>query len=466
MWLKPFLTEKYYYLYATESNEIFQVDYDLYDYLSSSAPDEEKYALAMQLGIVSTEHHGIDIFDNHLIDRGLDRLKQEGPTHLALSVTEACNFRCRYCAYSGSYDYARQHSSNSMSAITASKAIRWYFSFQRKDYHIGFYGGEPLLKHKLIRKIIDESWTLLPSEAKLTFGMTTNGSLINKSLASFLAQNRIELFISLDGSSEYHDRYRLTRRQMPSFDIVWKNIQNLQQRYPNYYRKYVNFSITLAPPNKPEAVRTFIQQHPETFGNLTPKVGMLSSASSRLTKDLGITFCQVDTSAIRKDYLRQMVSNGRADGFSRACAEATFHRLHNREMGSMPTIVTSAGQCVPGMRCHVASNGKLHMCEHGDEHWPIGDVDKGFNYERISTILRMFHQHLQPRCGQCWGARLCRKCIPQLAEGSMLSPLRLVNLCQSRQHSMEQDLIDYCSAQEQNPRCFDTLALNLDENLV
>lgn len=464
MWLKPFSTKHCHYLYVTESNDILQIDDDLAAYFQSRAPDHEKHALAVQLGIVSGNPPNIGIFNDDLINQGLERLETEGPTHLVLSVTEACNFRCRYCAYSGAYDHARQHGSNSMSAETAFKAIQWYFGFARKDYHIGFYGGEPLLKHKLIRQVIAEAQRCLPAGATLTFGMTTNGWLLNNSLAALLAQHRVELFISLDGSAEHHDRYRLTHKQAPSFGTVWKNIQHLRETYPDYYRECVNFSMTLAPPNSPEAVRAFIQQHPHTFSNKPPKLGILNSSPSRLTEHLGIASCQVDTRDVRRDYLQQMVNSGSADGFARACTEAAFQRLHTRAMGIFPALATSAGQCVPGMRCHVTPDGKLHMCEHGDEHWPVGDVDTGLDYPRIRTILQTFHQHLQARCEHCWGVRLCRKCIPQLAEGPTLPPVRLATLCQSRQQALEQDLIDYCSAREQNPHCFDTLASGEAEN--
>lgn len=223
--------------------------------------------------------------------------------------------------------------------------------------------------------------------------------------------------------------------------------------------------MTLVPPNPPEEVQAFIRQHPETFGNKVPKLGSLNSAPSRLTELLGIASCQVDTKAIRKAYLTQMVSTGSADEFSRACAESTFQKLHNREMDAIPALATSAGQCIPGMRCHVTTDGRLHMCEHGDEHWPIGNIDSGLDYLRIKAILKEFHEHLQTRCQNCWAVRLCRKCIPQLAEGSRLFQSRLVKLCRSRQRSLEQDLIDYCEAREQNPHCFDTLTASEPETL-
>ena len=290
--------------------------------------------------------------------------------------------------------------------------------------------------------------------------MTTNGWLLKDRITDFLAEEQVELFVSLDGSEEQHDRYRHTRKQQPTFRRVWNNVRRLRERHPAYYRQYVNFSITLAPPNQPEAVREFIRQHPETFNGKLPKLGSLNNAPSTLTSRLGIPSRAMDTQSIRGNYLQQLVRGNEPDAFSQAMYASTFRKLHQREMGVPKVFATSAGQCVPGMRCHVTTDGKLHMCEHGDEHRPIGDVRNGFDDKRIGEILHAFHQQVQSRCENCWAVRLCRKCIPQLAEGPEFSPIRLAALCRSRQRELEQNLIDYCAAREQAPHCFDRLTVS------
>ena len=75
---------------------------------------------------------------------------------LILQVTQQCNLRCEYCAYSGIYEGNRTHSSNRMSFETAKKAIDFFLehSTENSNVSIGFYGGEPLLEFDLIKRCV------------------------------------------------------------------------------------------------------------------------------------------------------------------------------------------------------------------------------------------------------------------------------------------------------------------------
>lgn len=85
-----------------------------------------------------------------------------GLLHLTLCVTEDCNFRCKYCVYSNLYEFERDYSSNQMDFNIAKKAIDYYFMLLQEGERynplrkpvVGFYGGEPLLNFKLIKKCV------------------------------------------------------------------------------------------------------------------------------------------------------------------------------------------------------------------------------------------------------------------------------------------------------------------------
>ena len=74
-----------------------------------------------------------------------------------LQVTQDCNFRCRYCSFSGSGYYDRTHCNQSMSIDIAKKSIDFLKtnSCEIKNVRIGFYGGEPLLEFHLIKKVVE-----------------------------------------------------------------------------------------------------------------------------------------------------------------------------------------------------------------------------------------------------------------------------------------------------------------------
>ena len=89
----------------------------------------------------------------HPETQNLGLLSEHYLGNLILQVTQQCNLRCKYCAYSGNY-YNRTHSSERMSFDTARKAIDFYLDRSDKmdDLSLSFYGGEPLLEFALIKK--------------------------------------------------------------------------------------------------------------------------------------------------------------------------------------------------------------------------------------------------------------------------------------------------------------------------
>lgn len=63
-------------------------------------------------------------------------LKVSGFQQLTIVVTENCNYRCKYCSYSGEYDNQRQHNNSMMSFDTAKKAIDYYLAEYEKKKKI------------------------------------------------------------------------------------------------------------------------------------------------------------------------------------------------------------------------------------------------------------------------------------------------------------------------------------------
>lgn len=117
---------------------------------------------------------------------------------LALSVTEDCNLRCRYC-------YARGgESSASMSWITARRAIDLMAEcFQ--GFKIQFTGGEPLLNLDLIEKAmayLGEAGLEVPCQVQ------TNATLITPDVAERLQSLKIAVGVSLDGPALVNDALR------------------------------------------------------------------------------------------------------------------------------------------------------------------------------------------------------------------------------------------------------------------
>ena len=459
MWIKPLQVDHQGYVYSAWSNQIARVSPVIYERLTDDQAPAYQRSEAIRLGLLPTQSTTLAIYPEPMIAQALRDLERAGPVHLVLTVTESCNFRCHYCAYSGAYRYARRHSRRSMPLDTALTAIRWYLGFQRDHFHIGFYGGEPLLHPQLIEQAVQEAQRHRPGAAGLSFGMTTNGWLLEDRVIDFLAEQQFELFISLDGPAQVHDRYRRDLADRPTFSRVWNRVQRIAQRQPDWFNRCVGFSMTLAPPDALADVAAFIAENPEVFAGKVPRLGLLSDAPSQVQERLGIDPRQshIDFAPLRARYLADRVHNRVPDGLSRACTEAAMARLERRYMADASKITSSGGQCAPGTRCQVAVDGTLHMCEHGDEHFPIGDVNTGFDQAAIRLLLRRFRELVEAHCQDCWAIHFCLKCIPRLAEGPLLSKDRLKSVCAAHRASIERDLADYCRARSQNENCFSSL---------
>jgi uncharacterized protein len=146
MLLKKVETAHGYYVYDTWTNEILEVDAAVFATLpggeeTEAAPGdreraEAEIAAAREAGYFSREYPTISNFPQSRFDAYRARL-EAGPDHLSVNITERCNFRCRYCTYSGAYQDMRAHSDERMSRETLFAAIDWLTGFERVSYSMG-----------------------------------------------------------------------------------------------------------------------------------------------------------------------------------------------------------------------------------------------------------------------------------------------------------------------------------------
>jgi len=114
-------------------------------------------------------------------------------------ITHKCNLRCLHC-YQEDYK-------NDLNLNQIKKVFFDYIEYLKNNNlkgHINITGGEPLLHHDFF-KVID-----LFNENNITFGILTNGTLLNENIVNKLAQYKNLSFvqISLDGTKKIHDNIR------------------------------------------------------------------------------------------------------------------------------------------------------------------------------------------------------------------------------------------------------------------
>lgn len=109
-------------------------------------------------------------------------------------ITHRCNLRCQHCYQE---DYNKDFDFDSLTEIFYK--ILDYLKMYDYIGHINFTGGEPLVS-KHFWKLLD-----LCHEHNITFGILTNGTLIDRIVAERLAEYKELRFVqvSIDGAMSF-----------------------------------------------------------------------------------------------------------------------------------------------------------------------------------------------------------------------------------------------------------------------
>lgn len=240
------------YAFDVNTNQLIQVNEELYDYLKKSSDASISSAAKKQLdfltshGYLSSKHpKKMKHYQSDLLEYQLN----ENVAQVTLQVTQQCNFRCSYCPYTtAEFDVQRKHNSNTMSYETAKAAVDFFaeHSANQNDVCVGFYGGEPLLEYDLIKAMVEYSEKIFKGK-NLTFTVTTNGSLFTPENVKFFNEHNFNVMISLDGPPEVHDRSRkFAATGMGTFSVIAKNIQMIKEDFPEFFNK-ISFNIVIDP---------------------------------------------------------------------------------------------------------------------------------------------------------------------------------------------------------------------------
>lgn len=158
---------------------------------------------------------------------------------VCLILNNSCNLCCDYCyAHGGTYNLPPQKMSLRVAKQAIDMTARSVLQHNDNKITIAFFGGEPLLNFNLIQKIVNyvkEYYKNLSAK----YQITTNGTLITKSIAKFLERNNFDIMLSIDGNKKLHDFYRKYKNGIGTFDDIIENLHNIKNK------KLINARITI-----------------------------------------------------------------------------------------------------------------------------------------------------------------------------------------------------------------------------
>ena len=345
-------------------------------------------------------------------------------------VTDACNLRCKYCAYADMYGGYDERENLKFPFYKAKLILDYLANIWRNNksediirpFTIGFYGGEPLLNVPFIKEVMEYAEGLDNIGRKIHYSMTTNAILLDKYM-DFLAEKKVQLLISLDGD-EQGQSYRVDPIGRNSFQRVFKNVKLLQTMHPTYFERYVMFNSVLHNKNGVESTLRFIK---ENFGKTT-SINSLSTSGIRQDKieEFNKTYRNYSDSIRQsanceslKDEL--FIKNPETN----LLMDYLFFRTGNICFKYNDLIIDKAqlslpvtGTCIPfSKKMFITVKGRILPCERINHEFALGQVtDEGveLDFEAIAKQHNDYVFRYAKQCEKCGNRTACMQCVYQI----------------------------------------------------
>jgi uncharacterized protein len=292
-----------------------------------------------------------------------------------LILTEKCNSKCRYCyekslkefdnGLSKKFDFEFNAPCDSEINLLNLKK----FLEQDKNPVIIFYGGEPLLQIKKIKKIMD-----FFNESRIRFCIQTNGKLLNNLPKEYLKRFS-KILISLDGEEKITD----FNRGMGTYKKVIENIEKIRKN---------NFNGEII------ARMTIAHEFPEIFSQVRYLLDLKVFDSVHWQIDAGFyknDFSRKNFTQFVKEYNNSVEKL--VDWWISEIQKRKIHKIYpflgilNRVMGwdKQKGIMCGAGQ----FGYAITTNGKIAACPimNNIKNFYCGDLNSNINkLKKISPI--------------------------------------------------------------------------------
>lgn len=308
---------------------------------------------------------------------------------MAKPVGPLCNLECTYCYYRRKHELFG-NSVSLMSEDVLSAFVEQYCAQRCDEITFAWQGGEPTLAGiAFYERALELQRRRCGPGTALVNAFQTNGLLIDREWATFLAEHDFLVGLSIDGPEDLHDTFRRRRDGSPTWRNVVRSLQFLQDAEAE-----VNALVVVNSANVREPLRVYrflrslgirhIQFIPcveRATGGVTPySVG---------PEDWGRFLIAVFDEWLRNDVGRVFVQ--------------LFEVMLGMRMGLPAALCTFARTC--GRALVLEHNGDVFSCDHfvTPEH-RLGNI--------LQTPLEaMVESEQQRRFGEAKHDQLPRQCL-------------------------------------------------------
>lgn len=389
---------------------------------------------------------------------------------VCFEVTENCNLECKYCGYGEFYNNYDERSSKNLEWNIAKSLIDYLKAFWTSIEYpsfasaisIGFYGGEPLLNIKLIKKIVTYLEDIKCCDyLRFTYHLTTNGILLNQHI-DYLKEMDFIIHVSLDGAEE-NNSYRVDNHGDNSFNNVVKNLIEVRNKYPHYFNTNIYFLSVLHNRNSVDEIHTFFKNN----FNKKSRISEVNPVGIRQDKidDFLLTYSNKYDSIYNSDNYDLLtkelfIDEPRTHGLMRYLHAYSGNVIKDyqdlffekKDKKYLPT-----GTCTPfSQRVFLSVRGKILPCERIGHQYSIGSIENGkikIDINEISKDYNERYKKLFKQCSSCYNIKNCLKCMFHI------SKLDIAPLCDSylNEDNIKQSLSSNISWLESKPELYNKI---------
>jgi uncharacterized protein len=284
-----------------------------------------------------------------------------------------------------------------MDLATAVRAIDWLLH-QCKEAgrcHVNFFGGEPLLSLDLIGHVVRYAREQARArEIEISFGVTTNGTLLSKKTLQFLLQEDIGIMVSVDGCPSDHDALRVFPNGRGTYETVARNVREACSARPD--RVHLRATMT----SRNVAIDEIAEHLTEMGASAVTVAPVIEPPDSvRAIRDEHLPELKRHLEVLAQRELKA-IARGRELPYPR------FKRLmeqlldpRTREYGC------GAGKTFFG----VTPDGSITFCSSlaGVPEYRMGHVSTGIDRAVQERLNRDLHVDNRESCHTCWARYLC-----------------------------------------------------------
>ncbi len=315
-------------------------------------------------------------------------------------ASASCNMRCRYCFYTDESSSRQTASYGLMSREVVQSILEKFFSQPAGGFSFAFQGGEPTLAGlPFFQRFMDAEKSLSSVPIKAHHAMQTNGVLLDGVWADFLKENDFLVGLSLDGTRDIHNYFRVGADGKGSYQRTLAAAELLK-------RRRVPFNIlTVVTPAAARHINAIFQDYKKrgfTYQQYIPCLAPLDGEANSFTPEPKLL-----ASFWKRlfDLWHQELVQGNYISIR------FFDNLVYMLQGKPPELCSMCGHCT--IQYLIEADGSVFPCDfYALDEYRLGNIltDTLDDIDRRREELRFIQDSLQPpqECRGCRWAFLCR----------------------------------------------------------